>query len=134
MNNLFLITLHCIGLILKCYMVPQGRLELPHISALEPKSSASTNSATRAISNSNSSITDNQLKVNYRVLYLRTISKISGPNLVDTKYLNFPCRVTGLCGTEILMMAGVLAGILSISTAVVSSYSIAAERWSLGSV
>ena len=30
------------------YLVPQGRLELPHISALEPKSSASTNSATRA--------------------------------------------------------------------------------------
>jgi len=26
-------------------MVPPGRLELPHLSALEPKSSASTNSA-----------------------------------------------------------------------------------------
>ena len=30
-------------------LVPRGRLELPHISALEPKSSASTNSATRAL-------------------------------------------------------------------------------------
>jgi len=62
------------------------------------------------------------------VLYLRTTSNISGPNLVDTKYLNFPCKVTGLCGIVTLMMAGVLAGILSISTAVVSSYSMAAER------
>jgi hypothetical protein len=68
------------------------------------------------------------------VLYLRTMSKISGPNLVDTRYLNFPCKVTGLCGTEIFTMAGVLAGILSISTAVASSYNMASERLSLGSV
>ncbi len=31
------------------YLVPHGRLELPHLTILEPKSSASTNSANRAI-------------------------------------------------------------------------------------
>ena len=65
MNNLFLITLQHVGLILKCYMVPQRRLELLRLSALASKTSVSTNSTIGAIFNSNCSITDNQLKVNY---------------------------------------------------------------------